>query len=917
MGVDRDINQMQARHWKTDVSKISSIKLKNPSSKSSFLDAIKLVVSKQVNILRENENSSKIKFIVDMLLERIRAAIEKTGFVEKIEEHFQKFDQTIIIQKIEEKIALETIPTNYRDLAQKIVNSILESIDFPENFASTQKNESSSHDTAISNENKTTKPQYKAKSKEKTSIQLFDPSSILASLDKQLKLIKKFTAAGLSVAKILNTGSNNDIVEIDDASLATIEKKIDVAIASLDRNLKMLEKFVQLSSEKISQQSSVQTTTKNQISSFSNIAQPKTKEKNKKKNSIAFLPYQQFVLDNVVQRLNKIGKLACTGINSVLPETRIDKISAYLSDILKKVSKKESFFEKMLKFFTKQVLFKTVIDPLKNILFGLLAPFFKSIFPSVSKAIEKITNLINNIKERLVAFGNLVLDFFKLVGKGLKFAVKKAFQIFKKLFDATMKGFKAIFNLIKPLFSGLKSILKAGIIGIKRGLLWGWNKLKNSKFGKYIGEKLGKLTSKAKNIAAKVLKPLKAFGKFIGKPFKFVGNFFKRIGSGISKIKQFGKNAIKSIANIGKNLKNAVVGQVKKLGKKIAGFAKKAMKRIFSRLGSKLKTIGTKFIAKLMKTRVKKIVTKILARFAVGQAVGSTFPGVGNIIMALISTYMTIKDCIEIFNDIKDFLDKNPEVANAIKDGISEVLSKATDFFNSICDFGKKLFNKIFVEGPKKLAKAFTHALNFISNPFSAKSLNDAKNAQEAELISICDEEFSNLAKMPHEKRMQVIDDLLAKNESKIDGLRSKADELTKQIAEEEDSWWPSSKKILELTAKRHELFKEMTRFAAQAGLSEFTKQAFQDARDHRKNAELKKAQILARKEKMQAIEEMAARYKNKAIDLEALDDLCKEQVKKIVDFGIAVKEFKASFSEKAQNYVFQLKKLAMPQNAT
>lgn len=221
----------------------------------------------------------------------------------------------------------------------------------------------------------------------------------------------------------------------------------------------------------------------------------------------------------MLDKQRNIEKLACTGFDSILPQDRLDRISGYLSEILKKVSKKESFFEKIINFFKKKLFFKALIDPLKNIMSSLAMPFLMKFFSAISKTVEKITKFVVDVKDRLIAFGNLLLDFFKLVGKSLKFAVKKAFQAFKSLFSATMKGFKAIFNFVKPLFSGLKSILKASLDGIRRGLAWGFGKLKNSKFVKHIGEKLRKFTSKAKNLAAKVLRPLKTLGKFIAKPF--------------------------------------------------------------------------------------------------------------------------------------------------------------------------------------------------------------------------------------------------------------------------------------------------------------------------------------------------------------------------------------------------------------
>lgn len=79
----------------------------------------------------------------------------------------------------------------------------------------------------------------------------------------------------------------------------------------------------------------------------------------------------------------------------------------------------------------------------------------------------------------------------------------------------------------------------------------------------------------------------------------------------------------------------------------------------------------------------------------------------------------TIVDTIVMFWDVYNFMKENPEAWTFMKEKVAEWASKAFNFTKDLLEFGKKLFRKIFIDGPKMLAKGVAHALNFVANPFS------------------------------------------------------------------------------------------------------------------------------------------------------------------------------------------------------
>ena len=77
---DRDSNSMQARNWKkADVSAVLSHSVKSKSDNVELFSAIKDVVVDSVAAIRGGAWDDRYRSVVDMLMSRIRAAVEKLG----------------------------------------------------------------------------------------------------------------------------------------------------------------------------------------------------------------------------------------------------------------------------------------------------------------------------------------------------------------------------------------------------------------------------------------------------------------------------------------------------------------------------------------------------------------------------------------------------------------------------------------------------------------------------------------------------------------------------------------------------------------------------------------------------------------------------------------------------------------------
>lgn len=116
---------------------------------------------------------------------------------------------------------------------------------------------------------------------------------------------------------------------------------------------------------------------------------------------------------------------------------------------------------------------------------------------------------------------------------------------------------------------------------------------------------------------------------------------------------------------------------------------------------------------------------------------------------------------------------------------------------------GKVWFRKIFIDGPKKVAKAYSHAVNFLLNPISAGKRHAKQLIYQAQLNKIRDAGIERMKSSPRKDWLDFVNKNYKKNMAQINALRAKADPLTARIEEESDSWWPNNKKIAKWLEER------------------------------------------------------------------------------------------------------------------
>jgi len=192
----------------------------------------------------------------------------------------------------------------------------------------------------------------------------------------------------------------------------------------------------------------------------------------------------------------------------------------------------------------------------------------------------------------------------------------------------------------------------------------------------------------------------------------------------------------------------------------------------------------------------------------------------------------TIVDTIYTFYEVYKFMKEEPAAWDYMKEEVAKWAAKAFNFINDLLAAGKRWFYKVFIDGPKKLAKKVAHFYNFLLSPLSAaeKMLKNAAYARE--LNAIRDRNLAALDAMDDEKRAEFLKENTKSNLAEVDKLRPSAEKLTMKIEKEQSSWWPSNRKIIGWIDERQSFYRRMMDFASKVGLSSFASDVCRDAFD-------------------------------------------------------------------------------------
>lgn len=232
--------------------------------------------------------------------------------------------------------------------------------------------------------------------------------------------------------------------------------------------------------------------------------------------------------------------------------------------------------------------------------------------------------------------------------------------------------------------------------------------------------KLSKLVGRMFKRLKKVVGMLKRVKGAIGKVFKGISKFFKLGGTLLKKLGALKRISGNFVKNLTKQASKFVGKMAAKLFNKLGG---KFLKKMASKLAKKLakKTI-VKMLKKLGIWLVKKVGIKLLATLG-----ASCVPGPGWI-LAIANLLMMVMDFFDLYKMIKDMLAENPDMLKDLKNIVVDwIKEKCGPIVKKMLDAGKKLFNAIFIEGPKKLliaaGKLYAAAFGLYMHPVDSAKM--------------------------------------------------------------------------------------------------------------------------------------------------------------------------------------------------
>lgn len=396
-------------------------------------------------------------------------------------------------------------------------------------------------------------------------------------------------------------------------------------------------------------------------------------------------------------------------------QKNIDNLKNMSADmvIAAKARKKNSIFEKVFDIIKKRIK-NTVVNMLKkNKHIAKFFNFFNRVF-------KRIKNILNKFINKLKSIFKIVFDTLKLVFKAIKKIVLYPFKLL-------LKGFRAT---IKFILNGIKLLLKGIWYAIKFLVSVVWAALKAifkfiykilSKVLKTIYKFFKKILTKIVDFVKSKLKNfLNKLSQFKQKIINIIKGLKQRITKFISKIKNVIKNFIKkTISKVKDVLKKIIqksIGKVKTIVQKIAKkIAKKLGKKVAKQAAKKVgKKFGMKILSKLLKKVITTILKKVVVRLGASAAV-NLIPGLGQLVyvgMLLWTIYDIVKTVLDIYTEFKN----NPGLWDQLKviivDWVKEHCGK---YLEKMLEWGKKLFNWIFIEGPKMLLAAAGKALKALA----------------------------------------------------------------------------------------------------------------------------------------------------------------------------------------------------------
>lgn len=384
----QDLNGMQAVAWKpADVGGIASVKVAKNCSQSELFDAIKKIVAESVKILRADCTDDKYKNIVNLIMLRVRGALQKT--IEDVEEALPEIDIDKIVENISRNVKskidvyLESQKLDLNQFAENLVQTLEMSFQtklddslsefktgleqqFGEQFQLKENKLQTPNDVVsapkTSTVSSTTIVGISPKNFE--TLQTAIDKSIVALEDSIARLSTISTLKPTEVTSTSKQPKTRRVVKVDLKNLGKLQSKIDSTIVTLEKHVEKLKPTAQ------------PTLIPKPVESKASTRMPKGFKK-------LFNLQWNRLLDIIDKQRASIEESISRGSDTACK--RLDSIDKKIAEIQKKLNEKSGF--SILNFIFLISLF--------------VIPFFKDKIVEILKAgkdwvYEKLGQLLNN-----------------------------------------------------------------------------------------------------------------------------------------------------------------------------------------------------------------------------------------------------------------------------------------------------------------------------------------------------------------------------------------------------------------------------------------------------------------------------------------------------------------------------------------
>lgn len=768
---------MFAQNWK----KLNTSQIQNTTSSSdeasdiSIINDIKSVLITAINcIYGTSQTDNKYLKIVDLILLRITALIKETSI--PITDAYEIITSTI------EQFFLE-LDKNLTDYSNVVLNSkeniLALTNNITENLSSNKETEDNTSEETITKEN--TDEELKKDNEETKNLSITEQLQLvndkIVQLEKNtniVQFIQNFFDKNFGSNKLKQNKKNGyEPIKITKALLNDIKLNILFVIELNKTYISFVQKHLN-----------------------SNIA---------------------LKIEKITDKQKDIYKLAK---KTFVRKTIFDYVIDYIKDKFKKrftnsITKKNSFFGQFINVFTNP--FQSISDFIVNKLSKRLGSRFS--FKSLSDTIETIKNILRPI--------------WYVVKKTLNLIVRLFIKSVQFLLNTAHKLISTLFNILKTIFNYGRQFITNIVNAVSRGISAAKTFLSNTK----VGSRIANIFNKAKDFLSKRTSQLKTFFKnAFSKPAQFFKNLAKPFQNLRNSITNFVKNFKNSCKTLFKSVKNSIVNAVKNTGKAIARQFKKigqkmvkaitkkigpAVAKLFAKTAGKKagKSLGKNLIKKFIKFIVKKILKKVSVKM-LSSLVLSLLSGPIGIVLNIIMMAYTIYDLF--VNFVKPLLDNVmkyytfTELKNIVYDFVMEQITKIKEAVTKALKAGLEWFEKCIIGFVKSYLHAYVAVFNFFTGNRRVNTSNYEKDIQ-----NVFKTETNTFMQLDVVDKLKLLDNF---NMEGITQFINEINRLSKAIADEEDSWFPSTKLINKLTVLRQKNFLILARKLGKYGITSLDK---------------------------------------------------------------------------------------------